>query len=91
MYNNNLDTLDASDQMMLPHIKLPLWFVRKKSTHPYQPSLCAPNPPKKQKKKDKNDPVTLTKLIEWVGLSTIDCLYPFLLRISKQMTPLHKY
>ena len=56
MYNNNLDTLDASDQMMLPHIKLPLWFVRKKSTHPYQPSLCAPNPPKKQKKKGQKRP-----------------------------------
>ena len=61
MYNNNLDTLDASDQMMLPHIKLPLSFVRKKLHTPIN-LLSAP------KKKDKNDPVTPTKLIEWVGL-----------------------
>ena len=59
MYNNNLDTLDSSDQMLLPQIKLPLWFVRKKLHTP-------------PKKKDENDPVTPTKLIGWLGLSTID-------------------
>ena len=69
MYNNNLDTLDASDQMLSPQIKLPLWFVRKKLHNPN--NLLSPYTPTPQKK-DKNDLVTPTKLIEWVGLSTID-------------------
>ena len=69
MYNNNLDTLDASDQMMLPHIKLLLWFVRKKLHTPNNLLPMHPRtPPKKNKKKDKNDPVTPTELIAWVGL-----------------------
>ena len=67
MYNNNLDTLDASDQMMLPHIKLLLWFVRKKL---HTPNNLLSTPPKE--KKDKNDSITPIKLIDWVGLSTID-------------------
>ena len=66
MYSN-LDTLDAGDQMLSPQLKLPLWFVRKKL---HTPNNLLSAPPKK--KKDKNDPVTPTKLIEWVGLSTID-------------------
>ena len=62
MYNNNLDTLDASDQMMLPHIKLPLWFEEKNYT-PNTLTTFSPRPhPQKQKKRTKTTQSLLQNL-----------------------------
>ena len=55
-------------QLVVASNKTTIVICKKKIT-----TLTPPPPPARGgKKRDKNDPITPTKLIEWVGLSTID-------------------